>query len=375
MTERVLVTGGAGFIGSHLVDALIERGHDVVVLDSLVAQVHGSDAARPDHLHPAAELVQADVRDRDALSAQLARCSVVFHEAASVGVGQSMYDVVDYVTVNVVGTATLCELLARGEHAVRKVLVASSMSNYGEGAYDCEVDGRRNLRPRPLAQLQAKDWELRCDLCGRSVEPAPTDEEKPMRPTSVYATTKRDQEELVLNVCGAYDIPAVALRYFNIYGTRQSLSNPYTGVAAIFSSRMLNGEAPLVFEDGLQSRDFTHVSDVVQANLLAMERPDADGQVLNVGTGVQTTMLDLIRLLGEGLGVDTLKPEILGRFREGDIRHCYSDITRISSLLGFRPSVKLESGVGELAAWAREQRAVDRAETAMSELEARGLVR
>lgn len=373
MAERALVTGGAGFIGSHIVDRLLNAGYEVLVYDALVDQVHGG-TGRPDYLADV-ELVQADIRDRDALGAALQRADVVFHEAAAVGVGQSMYDIESYVSVNTLGTALLCELLARGRNQVRKVLVASSMSNYGEGAYVCPEHGRRSPRPRPLAQLEDRRWELVCDECGHRLEPVPTDEDKPLRPTSVYATTKRDQEELVLNVCGAYDIPAVALRYFNIYGPRQALSNPYTGVAAIFSSRILNGHPPLVFEDGLQSRDFTHVHDVADANLLALERNDADGQVVNIGTGTQTTMLELIGLLSEHLGRDDLGPEILGSFREGDIRHCYADISRASTLLGFTPTVTLADGVPDLVSWTDGQSATDRADQALAELQERGLVR
>lgn len=375
MPERALVTGGAGFIGSHIVDGLLARGYEVLVYDALVEQVHGEAGVRPDYLADV-ELVRADIRDADALSAALQRSDVVFHEAAAVGVGQSMYDIHSYVSVNSLGTALLCDLLAKGGHSVRKVLVASSMSNYGEGAYDCPEHGRQSPKPRPAAQLERREWELLCDTCGKQMTSAACDEDKPMRPTSVYATTKRDQEELVLNVCGAYDIPAVALRYFNIYGPRQALSNPYTGVAAIFSSRILNGQPPLVFEDGLQSRDFTHVRDVAAANILALATDKADGQVLNIGTGRSTSMLELCRLLRvhleRGPEVD---PQVLGTFREGDIRHCYSDITRARTLLGYEPSIALEDGIADLVAWAGEQKADDRAEQAMSELQARGLVR
>lgn len=374
-TARALVTGGAGFIGSHIVDGLLAADYEVVVYDALVPQVHGPDAGRPGYLDPDVELVVGDVRDREKLAPLLRSADVVLHEAAAVGVGQSMYDIVDYVEVNAVGTAVLCELLARDRGDVRKLLVASSMSNYGEGAYRCPEHGRLAPTPRPVSQLERREWELQCPTCSAELTAVPTDEAKPLRPTSVYATTKRDQEELVLNVGAAYDIPAVALRYFNVYGPRQSLSNPYTGVAAIFSSRLLNGEPPLIFEDGHQSRDFTHVSDIVRANLAALATDAADGEVVNVGTGRPTDMLQLVEMLATGLGCEGLEPQVLGQFREGDIRHCVADTTKLGTLLGLTDPVRLEDGMADLVSWARDERPEDRVSTALQELEAHRLVR
>jgi dTDP-L-rhamnose 4-epimerase len=369
------VTGGAGFIGSHLVDALLADGYEVTVFDSLVPQVHGDTHAPPAHLDANAEFVVGDVRDFDALASVVRRADVILHQAAAVGPGQSMYDVGEFVSVNSGGTAALCEILAQGEHEVRKVLVASSMTIYGEGRYECPVDGPLSPRPRPEAQLEARRWEVVCAACDTELRPLLTDEDKPLRPTSVYATTKRDQEELVLNICGAYDIPAVALRYFSVYGPRQALSNPYTGVAAIFASRILNGEPPLIFEDGLQSRDFVHVSDVVRANLLALRSPAADGEVLNVGAGRSTTMVQLAELLGGHLGRPEVEPEIVGQFRQGDIRHCSADISRIRERLGYEPRVALEDGLADLAAWARDEEPTDLVAKAFAELRDRRLVR
>ncbi len=372
---RALVTGGAGFIGSHLVDALLADGYEVTVFDSLVPQVHGDTHTPPAHLDANAEFVAGDVRDFDALASLVRRADVILHQAAAVGPGQSMYDVGEFVSVNSGGTAALCEILAQREHDVSKVLVASSMTVYGEGRYECPVDGPLSPRPRPEAQLEARRWEVVCAACDSELRPLPTDEDKPLRPTSVYATTKRDQEELVLNVCGAYDIPAVALRYFSVYGPRQALSNPYTGVAAIFASRILNGEPPLIFEDGLQSRDFVHVSDVVQANLLALRSSAADGEVLNVGGGRSTTMVQLAELLREHLGRPEVEPEIVRQFRQGDIRHCSADISRIRERLGYEPMVALEDGMADLAAWARDEEPTDLVAKAFAELRDRRLVR
>ena len=370
---NVLVTGGAGFIGSHLVDALVERGHRVRVLDALVEQVHGEGGAR--YLNPAAEFVRGDVCDRAAVDAALDGVEVVFHEAAEVGVGQSMYEIERYVRTNDLGTAVLLEALVRRRPQVRKLVVASSMSIYGEGAYHCEACGREeNPRLRPTSQLLERRWEVECPRCGGALAPVPTNEDKPLFPSSVYAVSKQDQEQYSLVVGRAYEIPTVALRYFNAYGTRQALSNPYTGVCAIFSSRLLNGERPVIFEDGEQTRDFVHISDVVRANLLAVETDRADYQAVNIGTGRPISIRDVALMLARGLGRE-VEPEIVARYREGDIRHCVADITRARELLGYEPRVALEEGIPELLAWVREQEAADQVSRATAELESRQLVR
>ena len=371
---NILVTGGAGFIGSHLVDALVGRGHRVRVLDALVPQVHG-DAAAPQYLNPEAEFVRGDVCDADAVERALDGIDAVYHEAAEVGVGQSMYEITRYVRANDLGTAVLLEALVKRRPQVRKLVVASSMSIYGEGAYACDDCGApAHPKLRPTSQLLERRWEMECPRCGGALRAAPTDEDKPLFPTSVYAVSKQDQEQYCLSVGRAYDIPAVALRYFNVYGTRQALSNPYTGVCAIFSSRLLNNQRPLVFEDGEQTRDFVHVSDIVQANLLALETDRADYQAVNVGTGRPVSIAQIARMLAEGLGRD-LGPEVTGKYREGDIRHCVADITRARDLLGYEPRVTLEEGIPELLGWVSEQEATDQVMRATAELESRQLVR
>jgi dTDP-L-rhamnose 4-epimerase len=376
MTPRkVLVTGGAGFIGSHLVAALAAAGHRVRVLDALDPQVHGTEPLPG--VTRDAEMIRGDLRDGDLLERALDGIEVVFHQAAAVGVGQSMYQAAAYTSVNCQGTALLMEkMAARRSSRVEKVVVASSMSVYGEGGYVCRSCGPASPGPRDARRLKEGRWEPPCPACGEDLLPVPTVEEKPLGPTSVYAVTKRFQEETVLVMGRAYGIPAVALRYFNVYGPGQALSNPYTGVAAIFSARLLNGLAPVIFEDGGQGRDFTHVSDVVQANLLAMEKDQGNGEVFNVGTGRLTPLLDLARGLQQRLAPQTgLSPRIAGTFREGDIRHCYADISRIRTRLGFEPKVFLEQGFDDLASWARTQRPEDRFEQASGELLSRGLLR
>src|SRR5262245_48796320 len=323
MGERVLITGGAGFVGSHLADALAVAGHAVILFDNLEPQVHGPGAKRPAYLDARHRLEVGDIRDADALGPLLSEADVVFHLAAMVGVGQSMYQVRRYTEVNAVGMATLLDALA-SDHArrpTRKLIVASSMSIYGEGAYLCPQCGRVSPRLRSIEQLAANQWELLCPRCGSELRPIGTDEDKPLHPTSIYAVNKRDHEEMSLAFGQAYDLPAVALRFFNIYGSRQALTNPYTGVAAIFSGRMLGGEVPLVYEDGRQQRDFVHVSDIVGACSLAMANPAADFQVLNVGTGQPTSVLQVAQLLARELGW-TRGFEISRKFRAGDIRHC-----------------------------------------------------
>ena len=374
MDGPVLVTGGAGFIGSHLIDALVGRGVRVRVLDSLEPQVHGPGATEPRYLPRTVEFLRGSVTNPEAIDRALADMPAVVHLAAQVGVGQSMYAIRPYVEDNTLGTAVLLDRIVNGGHGVRRLVVASSMSIYGEGRYRCAACGLVAPDLRPRAQLEARDLEMRCPTCRATVEPVPTDEDKPLRPTSVYAVTKRDQEELCLCVGRAYGIPTVALRLFNVYGPRQALSNPYTGVAAIFSSRLRNRQPPLIFEDGLQSRDFVHVSDIVQAFCLALERRDVADVSLNVGTGRATSVLAIARGLGQALGVP-LEPEILGQFREGDIRHCVGDIARIHRLLGYAPRAHLDVGLQELAEWSRSQAPEDRVARARAELEAKRLIR
>ncbi len=371
--SNILVTGGAGFIGSHLVDALVEKGHRVRIIDSLVGQVHGG--AVPEHLNKNAEFINADVCDAEAVRKALDGIDVVYHEAAEVGVGQSMYEIVRYVKANDLGTAILLQEMVRRPGQFKKLMAASSMSIYGEGAYVCGGCGEK-VSPflRSDEQLAAHDWELKCEACGGFLDAVGTTEEKPLFPTSVYAVTKQDQEQFCLSIGRAYKIPTVAFRYFNVYGTRQALSNPYTGVCAIFSSRLLNDQAPTVFEDGEQTRDFVHVSDIVQANLLAIESSGGDYQAMNIGTGRATSVKKIAELLAEGLGKD-IEPIIVGKYREGDIRHCVADISRAKNMLGYTPKIDLESGLVELLDWVRNQEAEDRVSAATAELAAHSLVK
>lgn len=370
MSKLILITGGAGFIGSHLADELLRHGHRVRVLDALVSQVHGEDAVRPSYLDPEVELRVGDVLDPRAVSEALEGVDAVYHFAAMVGIGQSMYRISDYTAVNNEGTAVLLEALAR--RPVGRLVVASSMSIYGEGLYRGPAGPHVPGRWRPLERLRARQWEL-ADADGRPLVPVATPETKVPDLASVYALSKYDQERLCLIVGQAYGIPAVALRFFNVYGPRQALSNPYTGVLAIFASRLLNGLPPLVFEDGLQRRDFVNVRDVVRACVLALDAPKAPGRVLNIGSGRHLTIGAVAERLAAVLGRAHIGPEVSQRYRAGDIRHCFADISLARDILGFSPQVDFDEGLAELAGWLEGQIAINHAEEAASELAERGL--
>jgi dTDP-L-rhamnose 4-epimerase len=371
MFERVLITGGAGFIGSHVADELIAHGHSVRVLDNLSPQQHGPNATRPAYLDPRAELVVGDVRDEAAITRALAGVDAVLHLAAAVGVGQSMYELREYVDVNTVGTAVLLEGIAK--RPVQKLVVASSMSIYGEGSYE-STDGRRvDDVERDLARVRDGRWEP-IDANGVTLLPIATTEDKPPHVASIYALSKYDQERMVLLFGKSYGIPAVALRLFNTYGPRQALSNPYTGVVAIFAARLLNGRRPVVFEDGKQLRDFVHVHDVARAFRLALTRSSADFRALNVASGRAISIADVAIRLAATLGRAELQPELNAHYRAGDVRHCFADIRRSRTLLGFEPTVELEPGLADVGAWLGRTPATDRTEVAQRELAARGLV-
>ncbi len=369
---NILVTGGAGFIGSHLTDALLERGHHVIVLDALVPQVHG-DVTTPRYLAPDAEFLRGDVRDENAWRRALTRADAVIHLAAAVGVGQSMYEITRYVDANTHGTARLWQILAHEKTRVQKVIVASSMSIYGEGAYACAQHGRVTPTLRPLEQLRARDWELHCPTCGAVLVPLLTPEDKPLAPTSTYAITKRDQEELSLTLGRAYDMPCIAFRFFNVYGSRQALSNPYTGAIALFGTRLKNGHPPLVYEDGMQTRDFIHVSDIVRALIAALDSARGDGRAFNVGTGQPRTILEIAQQLARVMNID-LAPNVTQQFRAGDIRHCAADTTQLRATYELPPPRSFEEGVREWWKWAEREIALDRVQQANDELVTRQLV-
>jgi dTDP-L-rhamnose 4-epimerase len=371
---RVLLTGGAGFLGAHLADQLLRGGDTVRVLDNLEPQVHGDDArlkgGRPAYLPADVELVRGDIRDPAAVRSALQGCDAVMHLAARVGVGQSMYEIADYTGVNTLGTAVLLEAVL--EHRVGRLVVASSMSVYGEGLYTDAAGRPVPGAARGREQLRRGEWEP-IGPDGAPLTPVPTPESKPPALSSVYALNKYDQERLCLMVGEAYGIPTTALRFFNIYGPFQALSNPYTGVLAIFASRLLNGRPPLIFEDGEQRRDFVSVHDVARACRLALADDASAGLVLNVGSGTGVTVNEIARALAKVVNRADLEPEVTGRYRVGDIRHCFADGSLAEQVLGFRAQVRLDDGLAELAAWLEGQVAVDAVDEAARELASRGL--
>jgi len=370
--ESILITGGAGFIGSHLSRRLLQAGHHVRALDNLTLQVHG-DGSRPSYLPSEVELIVGDVRDRSTLDRALEGIDAVVHMAARVGVGQSMYEIAEYASGNTFATGVLLEAMM--DRPVRKLLVASSMSVYGEGLY-CDRTGRVSAATeRDRAQLECGAW----DPVGaerEALQPLPTPETKSPCLSSIYALGKFDQERMCLLYGSAYAVPTVALRFFNVYGPDQALSNPYTGVLAIFANRLLNELPPLIYEDGNQRRDFVSVHDVADACALALEHPGADGEVLNVGSGHSFSVFEIAQRLGQALGKEHIDPEVTSKYRVGDIRNCFADIGCARTAIGFRPRIALEEGVTELAQWLERQSVgQDQFELAGRELAARGLTR
>ncbi len=385
-SKHVLITGGAGFIGSHLCDELLTAGHRVRVLDCLSEQVHSAaarQAGRPDYLDTRVELRIGDVQDPKAVADALDGIDIVVHLAAAVGVGQSMYEVVKYTQINNIGTAVLLEAVAERHKTrpIERLLVASSMSIYGEGRY---VDTTGNVwdnASRDLQSLKARRFEP-IDDDGHALTPIGTPEDKTPDLSSVYALGKYDQERLCLMLGNAHGIPTVACRFFNAYGPRQALGNPYTGVLAIFAGRLLGGAAPMVYEDGNQRRDFVHVRDVARCCRLALEA-EADqiaGETFNVGSGQPRTVAEVAASLAETVGRPDLSPHVAGTYRVGDIRHCFADISKAGRKLGYQPAVAWEDGLAELADWLDDQKgeaetvaAVERGNAANAELAARGL--
>lgn len=371
-SKKILVTGGMGFVGSYLVDELVRRGYDVRIFDNLDPQVHPGGQV-PDYANSDAEFIRGDVRDYDAFRRAMDGIEVVFHQAAAVGMGQSQYEIKKYVDVNTGGTANLLDILANHPHRVEKMVVAASQTSYGEGLYKCAEHGVQHPGLRPTAQLDRREWEHKCRICQADMFPVPIPEATERICYAIYAQTKTHQEDMVLSIGRAYNIPAVALRYFNIFGPRQSLSNPYTGVGAIFMSRLKNGKRPVIYEDGAQSRDFIFVRDIVQANLLAMEKSDGDYQAFNVGSGKGTSIAQIALTLAHILGLEHLAPDIAQTYRAGDTRHSIADISLIQKTLGFKPGIGFEQGMEELVEWARNREAVDGFAKAHAELQRRGL--
>ena len=377
MSQRILITGGAGFIGSNLALALHARGHSVTVLDNLAPQIHGSDpSASPLYrsIKGKLQFIRGDVTSRDDWLKVLPNADLVVHLAAETGTGQSMYAIQHYTDVNIGGTALLLDLIANGEFPVKRMVVASSRAVVGEGKYDCPEHGTCFPDARSDADMAARRFEPRCPVCGADLKMLPTDEDSALRPSSVYGVTKLTQEQMMLAVGKALGISSIAYRYQNVYGPGQSLTNPYTGILSILSTRIRNGSPINIFEDGRESRDFVYIDDVVAATVLGIEFPEPITQVFNVGSGIATDVLSVAHSLRNLLGSSS-EIFVSGQYRAGDIRHNVADLTRISRVLGYRPSVPFTEGLGRFAAWVRgETMPQDRYEDSLAELQAKGLL-
>lgn len=370
--KKILITGGAGFIGSHLTDHLINEGNQVRIMDSLHPQIH-PDSQLPPYLNKNAEFVKGDVTNREDWKKALEGVDGVVHFAAAVGVGQSMYEVERYVKVNSLGTSIFLDILANETHTVKKMLIAGSMTAIGEGIYRCKICNS-TLQPsiRKVKNLEKGLWEPLCPTCHSSLTAVPTDETALLKSPSIYAITKKNQEEQVLSIGKNYGIPAVSLRFFNVFGPRQSLSNPYTGVTAIFLSRVKNNQPPVINEDGLQSRDFVSVFDVVSACHLALTKDKANYEIFHVGSGIPTSILEVAHMT-IALTNSTVKPEITRKFRKSDVRHCFADTSKIQKVLGWKAQKTFEQGMKDLYDWAKDEEAEDKFEEAQQEMKKRGL--
>ncbi len=369
--KNILVTGGAGFIGSFLVDRLISDGKKVRILDNLEEQVHFNK--KPKYLNRKAQFIKGDVRNYNIFKKSLKDIDYVYHLASAVGVSQSNYQIKRFVDANIGGMSNLLDLLINRNHKVKKVITISSMTGYGEGNYKCDVCGIVRPPLRVEKQLKRKDWNLYCPTCGKIVRTVPTDENALDYPNSIYGFSKTAQQDMLLLISKIYNIPSVVLRGFNIYGPRQSLSNPYTGVTAIFISRLKNNKSAVVYEDGLQTRDFVSVHDVVDALILAMDNDKANYQMFNIGSGKGTTILEIAKTVSKLLGKKGLI-QVNKNFRKNDIRHCFADITKAKKILGWKPKVSLEEGLKELIEWSNTQKAEDRFSRAQRELQQKGLI-
>lgn len=369
--SKILVTGGAGFIGSFLVDELIHEGHSVTIFDNLERQVH--KGKKPPYLNKRAKFIKGDIRNRKEILNAIKNIDVVFHLAAMVGVAQSNYEVKKYVDVNIGGTANLIDILVNEKHKVKKFITISSMTGFGEGNYKCKKCGIVRPAIRSEKQLKSSDWNVYCPNCQKIVTPMPTEDNAKEYPNSIYAITKKAQQDMALLNASLYNLPTVVLRGFNVYGPRQSLSNPYTGVTAIFISRMKNNREAICYEDGSQSRDFVSVHDMVRAFILAMKKSKANNNVINIASGKPTSIKEVADTIARSLGKEKLV-KVSGKYRKNDIKHCYADTSRAKELLGWEPKVLLEDGLNELIKWSEKQEAVDTFSSAEKKLKTKGLL-
>lgn len=376
--ERILITGGAGFIGSRLSLRLIELGYEVTVMDNLSKQIHTENPEQSflyNSIKDKVHFINGDVRSKTDWQSAIKGNQIIVHLAAETGTGQSMYQIDKYVEVNCGGTAKMLDVLTNSQHQVKKVIVASSRAIYGEGKYYCEKDKVVYPQKRNQIDLDNGDFELKCNICGSPLKLMPTDEDAKIQPESIYGITKSNQEQMVLISCESLNISAVALRYQNVYGPGQSLTNPYTGILSIFSTRILNNNNINVFEDGKESRDFVYIDDVVDATVLAIQKKIKKSIALNVGSGVSTTVKYLADTLKE-LYQSDVEVNISGDYRLGDIRHNKADIEKAKNVLGFSPKIHFDDGLKQFVDWVKQQDIKsDNYEESIAEMKKKGLMK
>lgn len=374
---RVLITGGAGFIGSNIALKLLKKGYRVTVLDTLSEQIHGSNPESTSPLYQKikdkVDFIKGDVNNRDDLEKALVDVDYVIHLAAETGTGQSMYEIKKYVDTNIGGTALLLDILTNTEHHVKRVVVAESRAVYGEGKYHCPICGDVYPYERTDEDLAKGNFECKCPKCGGEVNLIATTEDSAIHPSSVYGISKQVQGQLVHLVCKSIGVESVSFRYQNVYGPGQSLTNPYTGILSIFSTRIKNGNGINIFEDGKETRDFVYIEDVVDATILGMEVPEANGHVFNVGTGIATDVLTVANTLCEKYGIN-VPITVSGNYRLGDIRHNFADITAARQILGFEPKWSFSDGIEQFTNWVNQQEVnEDNYETSIEEMKKKGL--
>jgi dTDP-L-rhamnose 4-epimerase len=371
--NNILITGGAGFIGSRVALKLVNKGYKVTVLDNMSVQIHGEAGELPEFIAGKVDFIKGDVASIEDLRKAIKNQDAIIHLAAETGTGQSMYEIYRYVDVNIGGTAKLLDILTNEQHTVKKVVVASSRAIYGEGKYECKEHGIVYPTERIDEDMSKGDFECKCPMCHKDVTLIPTDEESKIHPTSVYGITKQNQEEMVMVVCKSLGIPAVSFRYQNVYGPGQSLNNPYTGILSIFSTRIKNGNDINVFEDGMESRDFVYIDDIVDATILGLEREEANNQVFNVGSGVKTDVITVANTLKDAYG-SNININVSGNYRIGDIRHNIADITKLKDKLKFEPKVSFKEGITNFANWVNTQEVMqDKYEQSINEMKEKGL--
>ncbi len=355
MIKNILITGGAGFIGSHLADKLIENpDYNVIIIDILEEQVHGKLFKPPDYLNKSVKFYQGSITNKRLIESLVEKTDIIFHLAAMVGVSQSMFEINKYTYNNIYGTSNLIETIINFNPEIEKIIIASSNTVYGESKANCPNCGVFFPKMRTNIQLINREWEIRCPNCKSLAKPIPCDENTPFNPNSIYALSKQVQEQIGLMIGKTYNIDTTILRFFLVYGSRQALSNPYTGVCGIFSSRCLMNKSPIIFEDGNQLRDFIHVSDVCQALILAMRNTESKGEIFNVASGNPITIKEVAKTIIEKIK-PSLKPIYSQKYRIGDVRHCIADISKIKNRLGFKPKIRFKEGIEEYIEWIKNQ--------------------